>query len=193
MFQEWLRTALESANMGQAQLSRLLTERLGRSVDRAAVNKIISGLRKVSADELLAIEEILGVSFQKDAPRRIPLKRYVGAGGEVCPALDDGNGDDDYIDAPPGLTGEVVAAVIRGESMFPRYDDGNIIMWSRQLPPQELLHREAVVGLADGRILVKIINRGSANGLWTLNSFNAPPIVDQVIEWAAPIDWVKRR
>lgn len=193
MFGKWLRAELESANLGQADLSRLLTEKLGRSIDRAAINKIISGGRNVRADELLAIEEILGVSF-KDAPKEkvIPLKRYVGAGQAVFP-IDDGNGDDDYIEAPPGLAGEAVAAVIRGDSMFPRYDDGNIIMWSQHLPPMDLLHREAVVGLADGRILVKTIERGSANGFWTLISFNAPPIPDVVIEWAAPIDWVKRR
>lgn len=119
----------------------------------------------------------------------IPLKRYVGAGQAIYP-FDDGG--DDYIEAPADLGSEALAAVIRGDSMYPRYDDGNIIMWTRHLPPQEMLNKEAVVALADGRILVKIITRGSAPGLWTLTSFNAAPIIDQVVEWAAPIEWVKR-
>lgn len=138
---------------------------------------------KVSVDWLLTGRE-------GRATPLIPLKRYVGAGQTIY-AVDDG--DHEYVEAPPGLDGEALAAVIRGDSMYPRYDDGNIIMWTRHLPPGDLLNREAVVGLADGRILIKIITRGSAPGLWTLTSFNAAPISDQVVEWAAPIDWVKRR
>lgn len=81
MLSEWLRKNLALANVSQSDLARKLTERLGRSVDRAAVNKMTTGSRKISADELIAITEILEIrrpddpiiepliaSFDPDAP-----------------------------------------------------------------------------------------------------------------------------
>jgi DNA-binding transcriptional regulator YdaS (Cro superfamily) len=49
--------------MGQAELARRMTEKLGRSIDRAAVNKMTKGTRDVSAGEMLAIMQITGASL----------------------------------------------------------------------------------------------------------------------------------
>lgn len=49
--------------MGQAALARRMTEKLGRSIDRAAVNKMTKGTRDVSADEMLAVMEITGATL----------------------------------------------------------------------------------------------------------------------------------
>jgi hypothetical protein len=46
--------------MGQAELARRMTDKLGRSIDRAAVNKMTKGTRDVSADEMLAVMQITG-------------------------------------------------------------------------------------------------------------------------------------
>lgn len=62
MLSEWLRDALESSGKSQAELSRLLTVSLGRSIDRAAVNKMVKGTRAISADELLEISRFLKVA-----------------------------------------------------------------------------------------------------------------------------------
>jgi phage repressor protein C with HTH and peptisase S24 domain len=64
MFTDWLKQALKDSGMGQAELARRLTAQLGRSIDRAAVNKMASGKRSISADELVSIASILKV----DAP-----------------------------------------------------------------------------------------------------------------------------
>lgn len=45
--------------MSQAELSRQLTAALGRSIDRAAVNKMLTGDRKIAADEMIAATRIL--------------------------------------------------------------------------------------------------------------------------------------
>ncbi len=66
MLADWLRKALEHSGISQAELSRQLTERLGRSIDRAAVNKMLIGDdkgkkgRKIAGDEMIAIAEITG-------------------------------------------------------------------------------------------------------------------------------------
>jgi len=57
---QWVTEALASADITQAELSRQLSNRLGRSVDRAAVNKLTKGQRELSAGEMLAISEITG-------------------------------------------------------------------------------------------------------------------------------------
>lgn len=109
-----------------------------------------NGGRGIPADKLIDYARRYKVSLEwlmtgrdTGVPRQIPLKRYVGAGQAIYP-FDDGG--DDYIEAPPDLNSEAIAAVIRGDSMYPRYDDGNIIMWSRHVPPTELLNQEAAIG-----------------------------------------------
>lgn len=72
MLADWLKKNLRTSGMAQAELGRLLTERLGRSIDRAAVNKMTLGTRKISADELMAITEILNIG-QPEETRRKPL------------------------------------------------------------------------------------------------------------------------
>lgn len=188
MLSEWLQQALKAADISQAELSRRLTEMLGRSVDRAAVNKMVNNLRAISGDEVLAIEKITGL----EAPStiQVPLKGYVGAGGEVIAADDDG---EETVDAPRDARPGTVAVRVRGTSMQPAYEHGSLIYYSVVTSPGELLNRRAVVQCADGQIMVKIIRPGSAPGLWNLESLDrdTPTFVDRVLEWAAKIDWVK--
>jgi hypothetical protein len=73
MLSDWLKTNLEMAGVSQSELSRRLTERLGRSIDRAAVNKMTLGARKISADELIAITDILGIGRPDDEARKPSL------------------------------------------------------------------------------------------------------------------------
>jgi hypothetical protein len=58
MLSEWVRQAIDFAKISQAALARAMTENLRRQIDRAAVNKMIKGTRKVAADELYAISAI---------------------------------------------------------------------------------------------------------------------------------------
>jgi DNA-binding transcriptional regulator YdaS (Cro superfamily) len=60
--------------MGQAELARRMTEKLGRSVDRAAVNKMTKGTRDVSAGEMLAIMQITGASLPPQFAAMVPTE-----------------------------------------------------------------------------------------------------------------------
>lgn len=73
MLSEWLKTNLASSTYNQSSLARELTRRLGRSIDRAALNKMTLGTRKISADELIAITEILGIGRPDEGAPRRPL------------------------------------------------------------------------------------------------------------------------
>jgi hypothetical protein len=49
-----------------------------------------------------------------------------------------------------------------------------------------------VVGLADGRVLIKQVQRGSAEGLFNLISATEKPIADVTIDWAARVNSISR-
>lgn len=125
-----------------------------------------------------------------DAPRQVRLVGYIGAGAAIYP-IDDGG--DEWVEAPPAVSRSTVAGKVKGTSQLPMYEDGWIIYWSRHLPPEEMVNRRCVVQLADGRVLVKTLKRGSIKGHWTLASSNDEDIENVVVEWAAPIDWIKPR
>lgn len=122
----------------------------------------------------------------------VPLKGYIGAGGAV-EALS--FGEDDTVDAPAERTPDTVAAKVKGNSMYPLFRDGWLIYWSKLLPPGELMNDVCVVQLEDDRIMVKTIMPGTKAGLWNLVSINpdTPPLIDQVVRWVAPIDWIRPR
>lgn len=176
--------------MSQTELARQLTDSIGKSIDRAAINKMLKGTRAISAAELLAIEQILGTSYPRTL--QIPLKGMVGAGAEVNLLSNDDLWE--MVDAPPNPKLGCIAVRVSGDSMFPAYEDGELIYYSENLPPDMLLNRKCVVKLADGRIFVKILQPGR-DGFFNLASINPlyPQMVDQAVEWAARIDWTRPR
>lgn len=125
-------------------------------------------------------------------PGHVRLMGRVGAGQVFTPLGDD---DGEFVEAPEGVPPTTEAVEVDGDSMFPAYEDRSLIYYSQTLPPEMMVNRRAVIRLADGSMTVKVIRRGSADGLWTLQSINAryDDMVDLVIDWAAPIDWVKPR
>ncbi|AMM84231.1 S24 family peptidase [Martelella sp. AD-3] len=125
------------------------------------------------------------------SPRRgVPLKGKVGAGAEV-EAID--NGDVEYVEVPSNAPLETVAVRVCGDSMFPAYEDGTLLYYSRLLPPDTMINKRCIAELGDGRIFVKILRQGSEANTWTLQSLNPnfSDIPDQHVRWAAPIDWIK--
>lgn len=126
-----------------------------------------------------------------DEPEKtVKLAGYVGAAQAVY-QFDDGAAD--YVEAPPGANEMTEAVEVRGDSMLPLYETGTLLYYSKQLAPEAMIGRRAVVKVADGRVLVKSVRRGSSPGFYTLVSLNAPDIEDVVLDWAAPIDWIKPR
>lgn len=133
----------------------------------------------VSAAWLLTGEPELGLG-------QAPLVGYVGAGAEAhfyAEADDPG----EFVTAPDGSTPHTVAVQIRGVSVGSLYD-GWLVFYDRVESPvtPTVYYRMCVVGLADGRVLVKRLEPSKTEGLYHLIS-DEPPILDVAVEWAAPV------
>ena len=78
--------------------------------------------------------------------------------------------------------------------MSPRYFNGEIIGIHADVdldrPVEQMLGREVVARLSDGRMLLKIIQAGRIENLFSLVSLNprVPPIIDAEVEWAREIE-----
>ena len=118
---------------------------------------------------------------------------YVGAGSETH-LYSVSQGDLDEVEQPWGSNEATVAVEIRGESLgsflnrwLVFYDD------VRRPVTSDLIGELCVVGLPDGRVLVKQIQRGRSEGLFNLISSTEKPITDVPIEWAAKVNTISRR
>lgn len=167
-----------------------LAQELG--VAQSSINRWLHGKSDPRGQFRDAISALyIRVFSPDDEPEKtVKLAGYVGAAQAVY-QFDDGAAG--YVEAPPGANDMTEAVEVRGDSMLPLYETGTLLYYSKQLPPDVMVGRRAVVRVADGRVLVKTVRRGSAPGLFTLASLNAPDIEDVVVEWAAPIDWIKPR
>ena len=164
-----------------------------------------NGTRGIPADRAALYARAFAVEPQwllygrggKGPRRPIPVVGYVGAATEFHGSDDHAHGSGlDEIEAPPGVADGAVAVIVRGDSGYPALRDGMILIyWDKHDDPDALVGEDCFVRLKDGRTLVKILERGSDPGLWTLASITAspPPIRDVEVEWAAPVEVRLRR
>ena len=165
-----------------------LAEALG--VAQSSVNRWFNAKSEPRGHFRDAISELYNQLYNGDGSvdKSVKLAGFVGAAQTVYQFDDDGAG---YVEAPPGANNMTEAVEVRGDSMLPLYETGTLLYYSRQLPPELMVGKRAIVRLEDERVLVKTIRRGSGPGLYTLASMNAPDIEDVGVQWAAPIDWIK--
>lgn len=113
----------------------------------------------------------------------------VGAdnGGEVIYTTADETGD--MAPVPPGGSGDSLALEVRGHSMRAFADDGALLYFEAQHTPPtpDMLGYPCIVETEDGRVLLKRLLKGSAPGLYDLESLNGPTLEDLRLRWAAEI------
>lgn len=133
-----------------------------------------------------------GAARPSAPPGKVRLAGRVGAGQVITPFDDEPY---EWVDEPADAREGTTAVEVVGDSGHPVFEEGTYLYYSRHLPPEEMVNRRAILRTAKGELYVKVLRKGSSEGFWNLQSINSlyPDIVDQVVEWAAPIEWIKPR
>jgi phage repressor protein C with HTH and peptisase S24 domain len=176
-----------------------LGSRLQPPVGQQQIQKLENGERELTVTWMRKLAPELGVRVREfiddEEIATVPVVGGILAGDETIEFLDDG-GELGRIEAPPGAH-DGVAVQVRGNSMVPRFFDGDYVFYSRRkgLDPAAFLNRDCVVRLADGRTMLKRVEIGARKGQYTLRSYNpaTPSIPDARLEWVGPVIWVKPR
>ena len=118
-----------------------------------------------------------------------PIIGRVGANPEGDVLLATGQGSGELAPIPPGGTEKAVALRVFGHSMRGLADDGALIYFEdqRSSPSSDMLGQVVVVETDTDEVLVKRLLRGSAPGLYDLESVAGPTRRDARLRWAAHI------
>jgi hypothetical protein len=140
-------------------------------------------------------DEFAGIPFvpEEETRPKVPVIGYVGASDEAH-FYAVAQGDLDHVLQPSGSTNTTVAVDIRGDSLGSWFNRWLAFYDSVRRPPaSDLIGELCIVGISDGRILLKQVQRGGAEGLYNLSSPGRPTIIDAKIEWAAKITSISQR
>lgn len=122
----------------------------------------------------------------------VAIHHYIGAGDEIHP-VEGSNFGIDFTVAPPDCE-DGGAGIVKGDSMRPLYEDGDVLFWRLLEPAPKIAPRRAVVvKVENGPLYVKKLLSAPRKGRFHLVSVNpiTPVLEDQPIEAFARICWIK--
>jgi phage repressor protein C with HTH and peptisase S24 domain len=187
--QALLRAIFDKTKWNQAQIAQEL------GVSQSSISRWKDGeeLERPNYVRLETLARKLGLINRKPHGNAasVEIVGYVGAGGTV--SYDANQGSLGEADMPPnGALPSLVAVIVKGDSMSGTLEDGWVVYYdNRKEPPDEnLFSKLCIVGLRDGRTLVKRLYPGRKRGHYDLHSANAPALLDQPVDWAAKITWI---
>lgn len=174
-----------------------LSQRIGPS--KTLVKDLLTKTSDVQLSTLRKLAGALNVELgDLLALPRVPIVGKIGAGGSVAfvALQEDEQADiEDTVLRPPGVSGKLVALIVEGSSMLPKYSDGDIIYIQREHDGilESDIGDDCAVRLKSGETYVKQLVRGSEPGRFTLRSLNAPDMENVEVEWATRVLFIMPR
>lgn len=183
-----LRRAMERRGIKPTTLS------LQVSKSKTLVKELFEKNDDVKLSTLVKLAGALDIEVEELLARpRVPIAGNIGAGGVVVfEDIGETIDPDHSVLRPPGISGPLIALEVKGDSMLPKYKDGDILYIQRThdgvLP--DYIGEDCAVRLTTGETFVKQLTHGSRPGAFTLRSLNAADMVDVEVEWATPIVFI---
>lgn len=178
-----------------------VASKVGGKTDASVIHRLEKGTIEIDIEWAEKLGEALECPPDEFLPittgrrKTVPLVGYVGAGELYYPDPEAGAWMGfDEVEAPPDGQG-VVAVRVRGDSMAPVYRSGDLIYFRRDgADLASLLEHDCIVQVRGGPAYIKKLVKGSKAGRFSLESYarGIPQLVDQEIEWAAPVLFIKR-
>lgn len=139
-------------------------------------------LQRLATALEIGVDDLIGT-------RSVPLTGRIGAGGTI---IFEDLGVDNPMPKPPGFSGPLEALEVIGDSMWPKYNSGDVVYISRSfdgvLP--KYIGEFCAVRLDTGETYLKQLMKGDKPGRFTLRSLNAADIDNVSVSWATPIVFV---
>ena len=118
----------------------------------------------------------------------VPLVGFTSGGSNAVSFVDGHDDPFDVVEAPKRASEHTVAVEIRDDSLGAVFEGWTAFYDDRREPPGPIIIGSlCIVGLADGRVVIKRVERGQLPNRFTLKSNTQPPIYDAEVEWAAII------
>jgi phage repressor protein C with HTH and peptisase S24 domain len=179
----WIRQGFDETGKKKKDLAEVL------GVSPQVVTEILKGGRPLRLREVPKVEQFLGRKAPWTANgREVRLAGRIGAGGMINKDVDQSARAHEMIRVPFAVEPGISAFEVEGDSMLPAYGPGEVILCGPEISDlQAAIGKEVALQTTEGDVYLKRLERGSAEGLYTLQSYNASPIRDVSVEWVAPI------
>ncbi len=151
-----------------------------RNLKRAVKN---GDRRGITTETLAALAPVLKTSASwllegvgdPNAGTEVKVAGRIGAGAEILPEYEQIPEDGLFeISVPFATPADTIAFEVEGDSMWPRYDSGDVVIcWRQSEDAENVVGREAAVRTRDGRRYLKRVRRGAVAGTYDLESHNA--------------------
>lgn len=185
------------------------------NTSRGQIYQLEKGLRKLSQDWMIRLAEALYcrpeefIVYESDS--KIPVIAILGDKSEVVavnnkvslmlsaslrePHFDKDSVHCDLVDAPPGLyPSGLVAIRVKGDAWEPYIREDEILFYERKAQSiANCVNERCVVALADGRVLFKVLKKGTQYGRYHLLSPNSPIMEDVQVSWCAIVTEISSR
>jgi len=163
----------DEAGTSQAYVSQLETGR--RFMPPGLMLERLAAALQIPAAELLREDAL------------VPIVGYVGAGSEAH-YYASGDGGLGQVEAPPGARPSTVAVEIKGDSLGATFN-GWLAFYDETRNPvtPDLIGQTCVVGLPDGRVLIKLLKATADPARFHLIANTEAPLLDQEVAWAARV------